>query len=86
MTPQYEMLMDLLQRRMSTRELKSDPLSEGAIDKILEAGRWVMSGANAQPWEYIVVTDAAVKQALFKVYREEMDDYNFCMEQMRLTV
>ena len=86
MTPQYEMLMDLLQRRMSTRELKSDPLSEGAIAKFLEAGRWVMSGANAQPWEYIVVTDAAVKQALFKVYREEMDDYNFCMEQMRLTV
>ena len=84
MTPQYEMLMDLLQRRMSTRRLKSDPLPEGAIDKILEAGRWAMSGANAQPWEYIVVTDPAVKQALFKVYREEMDDYNFWMEQMRL--
>jgi 5,6-dimethylbenzimidazole synthase len=83
-TPQYEMLMDLLQRRMSTRKLKSDPLPEGAIEKILDAGRWAMSGANAQPWEYIVVTDPAVKKALFKVYREEMDDYNFWMEQMRL--
>jgi 5,6-dimethylbenzimidazole synthase len=84
MTPQYEMLMDTLGRRMSTRKLKPDPLPEGAIQKILEAGRWAMSGANAQPWEYIVVTEPAIKQALFKVYREEMDDYNFWMEQMRL--
>ena len=84
MTPQYEMLMDLLQRRMSTRKLKPDPLPEGAIEKILDAGRWAMSGANAQPWEYVVVTDPAVRRALFKVYREEMDDYNFWMEQMRL--
>jgi hypothetical protein len=28
-------------------------------------------------------TDPAVKRALFKVYREEMDEYNFWMEQMR---
>lgn len=84
MTPQYDMLMDLLQRRMSTRKLKADPLPEGALEKILEAGRWAMSGANAQPWEYVVVTDPTVKKALFKVYREEMDDYNFWMEQMRL--
>jgi nitroreductase len=82
-TPQYEMLMDLLQRRMSTRKLKPDPLPEGAIEKILEAGRWAMSGANAQPWEYLVVTDPKVKLALFNVYREQMDDYNFWMEQMR---
>ena len=83
MTPHYEMLMDLLQRRMSTRSLKPDPLPEGALDKILEAGRWAMSGANAQPWEYIVVTDRAVKKALFEHYRSDMDEYNFWMEQMR---
>ncbi|MEK7230367.1 MAG: nitroreductase family protein [Candidatus Binatota bacterium] len=83
MTPHYEMLMDLLQRRMSTRSLKPDPLPEGALDKILEAGRWAMSGANAQPWEYIVVTDRAVKKALFEHYRNDMDEYNFWMEQMR---
>jgi nitroreductase len=85
MTPQYEMLIELLHRRMSVRKLKPDPLPEGTIEKILEAGRWAMSGANGQPWEYIVVTDPAVKQRLFNHYKDELNsDYNFWMEQMRV--
>jgi len=28
------------------------------LEKILEAGRWAMSGANAQPWEFVIVQDA----------------------------
>ena len=43
-----------------------------------------MSGANGQPWEFIVVTDPFVKEALFKLYREQIDDYNFWLEQMRV--
>jgi len=84
MTPQYETLMSVVQQRMSVRRLKPDPLPEGAIEKILEAGRWAMSGANAQPWEYIVVTDPALKKALYGVYMDEVDsDFIFWMEQMR---
>ena len=85
MTPRYEALMELVQQRNSVRKLKRDPLPEGVIEKILEAGRWAMSGANGQPWEYLVVTDPAVKKALFKVYQDEVDaDFIFWMEQMRV--
>ena len=49
MTPDYEVLIDVIKRRMSTRKLKPDPLPEGAIEKILKAGRWAMFGANGQP-------------------------------------
>jgi nitroreductase len=85
MTPHYQALMELLGQRMSVRKLKPDPLPEGAIEKILEAGRWAMSGANGQPWEYIVVSDPGVKKALFNVYQDEVDsDYIFWMEQMRV--
>jgi 5,6-dimethylbenzimidazole synthase len=84
MTPEYRMLMDVLLRRMSVRKFKPDPLPEGAIEKILEAGRWAMSGANGQPWEYIVVTDPDMKQKLFKHYQEQLLDYNFWMEQIRV--
>ncbi len=81
----YEMLIELLHSRMSVRKLKSDPLPEGAIEKILEAGRWAMSGANAQPWEYIVVTDPGMKERLFEHYRDALNcDYNYWMEQMRV--
>jgi len=85
MTPQYETFLALVQQRMSVRRLKPDPLPEGAIEKILDAARWAMSGANAQPWEYVVVTDPAVKKALFEVYLDDVDgDYIFWMEQMRV--
>jgi 5,6-dimethylbenzimidazole synthase len=84
MTQVYEMFIDLLTRRRSVRKFKSDPLPEGAIEKILETGRWAMSGANGQPWEFIVVTDPSVKQALFDLYRDQIDDYNFWLEQMRV--
>jgi 5,6-dimethylbenzimidazole synthase len=69
---------------MSVRKFKSDPLPEGAVEKILEAGRWAMSGANGQPWEYIVVTDPVVKRELFKLYEEQISNYNFWMEQTRM--
>ena len=84
MTDTYQLFIDLVRQRRSTRKFTSDPLPEGAIEKILEAGRWAMSGANGQPWEFIVVTDPSVKQALFKLYREQIDDYNFWLEQMRV--
>jgi nitroreductase len=78
------MLIDLLTQRRSIRRFRPDPLPEGAIEKILEIGRWAMSGANGQPWEFIVVTDPSVREALFKLYREQIDDYNFWLEQMRV--
>ena len=56
-TPGYDLLYDIIRRRSSVRKLKPDPIPDGYIDKILEAGRWAMSGANSQPWEYIVVKD-----------------------------
>jgi len=84
MTPEYEMLIKLLHSRMSVRRFKSDPLPEGAIEKILEAGRWAMSGANGQPWEYLVVTDPAIKQALFEYKRNEVNNFSFWMEQIRV--
>lgn len=85
MTQEYEAFMNVVKSRMSARRLKPDPLPEGAIEKILEAGRWAMSGANGQPWEYVVVTDPAVKQALYNVYMDEVDsDFIFWMEQMRM--
>lgn len=81
---EHEIFLKILRRRMSTRRLKPDPLPEGAVEKILEAGRWAMSGANGQPWEYIVVTDPTIKRTLFENYRQVIDEYNLWMERMRV--
>jgi len=59
-TPEYEQFRELFTRRMSIRDLRPDPVPDAYVDRILEAGRWAMSGANSQPWEFIVVRDDAV--------------------------
>jgi len=80
---EYDMLMDLVKNRVSVRKLKPDPIPEEAIEKILEAGRWAMSGANAQPWEFIVVKDPKIKLELFTAYRDINSDFIYWMEQQR---
>ena len=54
----YEALMDVVRNRMTTRQF--DPnytVPPEHYEWILEAARHAPSGANAQPWHYIVVTD-----------------------------
>ena len=46
-TPGYDLLYDIIRRRASVRKLKPDPIPDEYVQKILEAGRWAMSGANS---------------------------------------
>src|SRR3954453_22245285 len=83
-TADYRMLLDLISRRASIRKLKPDPVPDEYIDMIVEAGHWAMSGANSQPWEYIVVKDPQVKKDLFRCYSEDNTDFLYWMEQQRV--
>lgn len=83
-TPDYDLLYDIIRRRSSVRKLKPDPIPDGYVEKIIEAGRWAMCGANSQPWEYIVVKDPGVKKVLFRCYAEDNTDFIYWMEQQRV--
>lgn len=84
LSQEYDLLLDLVKSRSSIRRLKPDPIPEGSAEKIIEAGRWAMSGANSQPWEFIVVRDPDTKLALQEAYKEENIDYVYWMEQLRI--
>lgn len=56
---QIDQYLELVRNRRSIRKFKPDPVPDEAIMQILEAGRWAQSGANGQPWEYVVVKDKA---------------------------
>jgi len=56
--------LELARTRRSIRRFKPDPVPDELVKKILEAGRWAMSGANGQPWEFIVVKDRETKDKL----------------------
>lgn len=61
----YEALMEVVRNRLTTRAFRPDvPVPREHIEMVLEAARHAPSGANAQPWHYIVVTDPPVKQQI----------------------
>jgi 5,6-dimethylbenzimidazole synthase len=79
----YDILMDLIRTRTGVRKLKPDPIPDDSVRRVLEAGRWAMSGANGQPWDFIVVKDAAIKKEPFRAYAEVNQEFIYWMEQQR---
>jgi nitroreductase len=57
-------LMEAIRERRSIRKYKADPVSEEALQKVIEAVRWSPSWANTQCWEVIIVRDPNMKSEL----------------------
>ncbi len=71
-TPAYETLIEICRTRMTMREFDPDtPIPRAHFDLILEAARHGPSGANAQPWHYIVVTEPDKKALLATYFKDE---------------
>jgi nitroreductase len=70
----YQALMDVVQSRMTNRAF--DPtytVPKAHYELILEAARHGPSGANAQPWHYIIITDPAMKELLGDTFLKEQN-------------
>ena len=50
-----------MQRRRSVRRFSDRPVPRGVIDDCLRAAGTAPSGANQQPWHFVVVADPAIK-------------------------
>ncbi len=75
-------LLELLRKRRSVREFKPDPVPDECIEKILEAGRWAMSGANGQPWEFILLKE---KETIREIERIHTAFFRQAMNTLELT-
>lgn len=51
-----DVVLDIIKKRRSVRRFDGDGIPHEVMEQILEAGRWAPSGANAQPWRFVVVT------------------------------
>jgi 5,6-dimethylbenzimidazole synthase len=67
----YQALMEVVRRRMTNRAFAPHTVPREHFEWILEAARHAPSGANAQPWHYVVVTDPAVKETIGSLFVEE---------------
>ncbi|RJS69132.1 nitroreductase [Candidatus Bathyarchaeota archaeon] len=57
-------LFKAIRERRSVRKFKREPVDDGDLKKILEAGRLAPSGHNRQPWYFIVVRNSETKREL----------------------
>jgi len=55
-----------MKERRSCRRFSPEAVDERLIEQILEAGNWAPSPANQQPWEFIVIRSAAIKDKVFE--------------------
>ena len=53
-------VFEVMRTTRAMRRLKPDPVPDGLIRKILEAGVCAPSGGNFQRWRFLVVIDLAI--------------------------
>ncbi len=60
-------LLTLLKSRRSVRLYQDKPVPKDILLQILEAGRWAPTGANLQPWHFLIVTDPETRKRIGEV-------------------
>lgn len=68
---------DTLRLRRTVRDFSAEPVPAEVIDLAIDAARSAPSGANLQPWTFVVVTDPQVKREIrVAAEKEEYENYN----------
>ena len=60
-----------LKRRRTVRHFSSRPVPRAIVDECLRAATTAPSGANLQPWHFVVVSDAETKRRIREAAEEE---------------
>jgi len=71
-TERYDALMETVRNRVTVRKFdQTYRVPDAHYEMILEAARHAPSGANAQPWQFIVVRDQKIKDAITEYFIAE---------------
>lgn len=66
---------DVIGSQRAMRRLKPDPVPEELIERLIWAATRAPSGGNAQPWRFLVITDADKRRRLQGLYASAWADY-----------
>jgi nitroreductase len=69
----YEGFIEIVRSRRSIRSYKPDPVDDGLIEKIVEAGKWAPSGNNTQPLEIVVVKEKTLVEQIEELTRQNCE-------------
>jgi nitroreductase len=68
-------LFEAMRTLRSVRVFTDEPVSDAALSTILELAVCAPSGGNRQPWEFVVVRDAATRRAIRDYYVQAFQSY-----------
>jgi nitroreductase len=72
--PETHDLFEIMTTTRSMRRLKTDPVPDELVRKILEAGVAAPSGGNMQRWRFLVVKDPEIKKKVGGYYKRAWDE------------
>jgi nitroreductase len=79
----YEELLELFEGRRTIRAIKTDPIQEDLVTKLLEAARWAPTGFNMQPVELLVVRDPELRAGIKRIVDDYRNSDFFALEATR---
>ena len=68
-------LRDRLRKRRSVRDFSPEPVSLDLVDTAIEAAASAPSGANRQPWRFVVVRDPGTKRLIREAAEAEEREF-----------
>lgn len=68
-------LFEIMYSLRSMRRLKSDPVPDELVWKLIDAAVRAPSGGNTQPWRFLVIRDPEKKRFIQERYRRGWDRY-----------
>lgn len=77
-----EALLDAIMTTRAIRRYTPDPVTDDEIKTCLRAAVQAPNNGNIQPWQFIAITDPAVKRAVGDVYRKSYDRFEAAYNKM----
>ncbi len=69
-----ELFDAITQRRTHRGAFRTDAISQADLDQLIQAAQWAPSPFNTQPWEFLIIREAAGKNALAELTAQSVVD------------
>ena len=67
--------LEEMRRRRTVRDFSDDPVPLDVVEKCIETAAQAPSGANKQPWCFVLVTDPAIKKRIREAAEKEEREF-----------
>ncbi len=61
-------ILKFICRRRSVRRFQNKPIAQETLDILMKAAMAAPSGNNSQPWEFVIIQDSKIKDAISNVH------------------